>query len=37
MIARKFPLGEARLAHELLGEKGVAGKIVLMANAALIR
>ncbi|UIF88555.1 zinc-binding dehydrogenase (plasmid) [Cupriavidus necator] len=37
LIARKFPLGEARLAHELLGEKGVAGKIVLMANAALIR
>ncbi|WP_029048987.1 medium chain dehydrogenase/reductase family protein [Cupriavidus sp. amp6] len=37
LIARKFPLDEARLAHELLGEKGVTGKIVLMANAALMR
>ncbi|CAN7567373.1 zinc-binding dehydrogenase (plasmid) [Cupriavidus necator] len=36
LIARKFSLSEARLAHELLGEKGVAGKIVLMANEALM-
>ncbi|WP_255371413.1 zinc-binding dehydrogenase [Cupriavidus sp. YR651] len=34
LIARRFPLAEARLAHELLGEKGVTGKIVLMANEA---
>ncbi|KJK21422.1 alcohol dehydrogenase [Burkholderiaceae bacterium 16] len=37
LIARKFPLAEARLAHELLGEKGVAGKIVLVGNEALMR
>ncbi|WP_439671285.1 NADPH:quinone reductase or related Zn-dependent oxidoreductase [Cupriavidus necator] len=36
LIARKFSLSEAKLAHELLGEKGVAGKIVLMTNEALM-
>jgi NADPH:quinone reductase len=29
LIARRFPLAEARRAHELLGEGGVIGKIVL--------
>ena len=29
LIARRFPLAEARQAHELLGEGGVIGKIVL--------
>jgi NADPH2:quinone reductase len=37
LIARKFPLAQARLAHELLGEKGVAGKIVLVGNETLMR
>ncbi|AEI81621.1 quinone oxidoreductase QorA (plasmid) [Cupriavidus necator N-1] len=37
LIARKLPLVEARLAHELLGEKGVAGKIVLVGNETLMR
>ncbi|MGT2431090.1 zinc-binding dehydrogenase [Cupriavidus basilensis] len=37
LIARKFPLAEAKLAHELLGEKGVTGKIVLVSNNALTR
>ncbi|HKT34716.1 MAG TPA: medium chain dehydrogenase/reductase family protein [Nitrospira sp.] len=32
LIAHRFPLGEARQAHELLGTGGVTGKIVLMAN-----
>ena len=30
LIARRFPLAEARQAHELLGAGGVAGKIVLL-------
>jgi NADPH2:quinone reductase len=30
LIARRFPLAEARQAHELLGEGGVTGKIVLV-------
>ena len=30
LIARQFPLAEARQAHELLGSGGVIGKIVLM-------
>ncbi len=32
IIARRFPLGEARLAHELLGKGGVTGKIVLVCS-----
>jgi NADPH2:quinone reductase len=32
VIARRFPLAEAREAHELLGAGGVTGKIVLMCN-----
>jgi NADPH2:quinone reductase len=31
LIARRFPLAEARQAHELLGQGGVVGKIVLVA------
>jgi NADPH2:quinone reductase len=34
LIARRFPLAEARQAHELLGEGGVTGKIVLVSNAS---
>jgi NADPH:quinone reductase-like Zn-dependent oxidoreductase len=33
LIAQKFPLAEARQAHELLGKGGVTGKIVLVCNA----
>jgi NADPH2:quinone reductase len=29
LIAQRFPLAEARQAHELLGKGGVTGKIVL--------
>jgi hypothetical protein len=29
---RRFPLAEARRAHELLGEGGVTGKIVLVCD-----
>lgn len=32
LIAQRFPLAEARLAHELLGKGGVIGKIVLVRN-----
>jgi NADPH2:quinone reductase len=32
LIAQRFPLGEARHAHELLGKGGVIGKIVLVCN-----
>jgi NADPH:quinone reductase-like Zn-dependent oxidoreductase len=32
LIARRFPLCEARPAHELLGQGGITGKIVLIAN-----
>lgn len=32
LIARRFPLVEARRAHELLGNGGVTGKIVLVSN-----
>jgi NADPH:quinone reductase len=32
LIAQRFPLGEARHAHELLGKGGVTGKIVLVLN-----
>jgi NADPH2:quinone reductase len=30
LIAQRFPLAEARQAHELLGKGGVIGKIVLL-------
>jgi NADPH2:quinone reductase len=33
LVARRFPLAEARQAHELLGKGGVTGKIVLVRNA----
>jgi NADPH2:quinone reductase len=32
LIARRFPLAEARYAHELLGQGGVTGKIVLITS-----
>jgi NADPH2:quinone reductase len=32
LIAQRFPLEEARRAHEMLGEGGVLGKIVLLPN-----
>ena len=35
IIADRFPLGEARQAHELLGKGGVTGKIVLICSGAL--
>src|SRR5262245_52301253 len=34
LIAQRFPLVEARHAHELLGKGGVTGKIVLVSNGA---
>jgi NADPH:quinone reductase-like Zn-dependent oxidoreductase len=34
LIARRFPLAEARDAHELLGKGGVTGKIVLVHNGS---
>jgi NADPH2:quinone reductase len=34
VIAQRFPLAEARHAHELLGKGGVTGKIVLVRNSA---
>jgi len=34
LIARRFPLAEARHAHELLGKGGVTGKIVLVLNGS---
>jgi NADPH2:quinone reductase len=36
LIARRLPLVEARHAHELLGEGGVTGKIVLVCNGSSI-
>jgi len=36
LIARRFPLAEARHAHELLGKGGVIGKIVLVHDASLL-
>ena len=33
LIAQRLPLEEARRAHEMLGEGGVLGKIVLMPNS----
>jgi len=32
IIAQRFPLAEARQAHELLGKGGVIGKIVLVSR-----
>ena len=32
LIAQRFPLAEAKDAHELLGKGGVTGKIVLVCN-----
>jgi NADPH:quinone reductase-like Zn-dependent oxidoreductase len=34
LIAQRFPLAEARAAHELLGKGGVTGKIVLVRNGS---
>jgi NADPH:quinone reductase-like Zn-dependent oxidoreductase len=34
VIARRLPLAEARLAHELLGKGGVIGKLVLVTTGA---
>jgi NADPH2:quinone reductase len=34
LIAERLPLTEARRAHELLGQEGVTGKIVLLCNQA---
>ena len=34
LIAHRFPLAEARYAHELLGKGGVTGKIVLVRNGS---
>jgi NADPH:quinone reductase len=34
IIAQRFPLAEARHAHELLGKGGVTGKIVLVCNGS---
>ena len=33
LIARTFPLAQARQAHEMLGLGGVTGKIVLVCNS----
>lgn len=33
LIAQKFPIGEAKHAHEMLAKGGVIGKIVLVSNA----
>jgi NADPH2:quinone reductase len=32
IVAQRFPLAEARHAHELLGKGGVTGKFVLVCN-----
>ena len=34
LIAQRFPLAEARQAHELLGKGGVTGKLVLVSNGS---
>jgi NADPH2:quinone reductase len=34
LIAQRFPLAQAKLAHELLGQGGVTGKIVLVRNGS---
>jgi len=35
LIAQRFPLAEAKRAHELLGKEGVTGKIVLVGGEGL--
>jgi NADPH2:quinone reductase len=35
LVAQRFPLAEARLAHELLGKGGVIGKVVLVPKVSL--
>ena len=37
LIARRFPIAEARQAHELLGQGGVIGKLVLVSNREKVR
>jgi NADPH2:quinone reductase len=37
LIAHQFPLAEARQAHELLGQGGVTGKVVLIGNGSLFK
>ncbi len=37
IIARRFPLADARRAHELLGKRGVIGKIVLVREGPSLR
>jgi NADPH:quinone reductase-like Zn-dependent oxidoreductase len=37
LMAQRFPLAEARQAHELLGKGGVVGKIVLVRNETPIK
>jgi NADPH:quinone reductase-like Zn-dependent oxidoreductase len=37
LIAQRFPLAQARQAHELLGKGGVTGKIVLVRNGASLK
>jgi NADPH2:quinone reductase len=37
LIAKRFPLAEARQAQELLGKEGVTGKIVLVCNGSSTR
>jgi len=32
LVAQRFPLAEARQAHEVLGKGGVIGKLVLVSN-----
>jgi NADPH2:quinone reductase len=34
LVAQRFPLGEAKRAHELLGKGGVIGKVVLVRNGS---
>jgi NADPH:quinone reductase-like Zn-dependent oxidoreductase len=34
LVAQRFPLAEARRAHELLGQGGVTGKLVLVTNGS---
>jgi NADPH2:quinone reductase len=34
LVAQRFPLAEVRRAHELLGNGGIVGKIVLVSNAS---
>jgi NADPH2:quinone reductase len=35
LISQRFPLADAKQAHELLGKGGVTGRIVLVCNALL--